>query len=232
MTSGWFVTLTAPQLKELLAAAMLPVSGTKAVKVERLLVSSVTSVYNERDDGASDDEDRYATVLRLLLSKTPRAVLESVNSNAPILNTTAALDSSAMAKAPPAKKARTVKVLEGTALEKRVQHRLKKINKQIGDRLKWKSSFKCSQEKVMGGRVDVDCPEPEVFQAMFGIHNIKTNKSTGKMTRSFSAQDDFGEAEIYGKSYRFGAHASLQGPGSASLHEGKLVVSFKYTVRC
>jgi hypothetical protein len=125
-----------------------------------------------------------------------------------------------------------VKVLADGALEKRVQHRLKKLNKQIGDRLKWKSSFKDSQGKVMGGRVEVECPEPEVFAAMFGVHAIQTNNKTGKKTRTFSSEEDLNDAEIYGKSYRFGAEASLQTPASATLHEGKLVLSFKYTVSC
>jgi hypothetical protein len=133
---------------------------------------------------------------------------------------------------PPTKKARLVKVLQDDALDKRVAHRLKKLNKQIGDRLKWKPSFKWSQGKIAGCRVDVECPEPEqVFQAMFG-GGIKTNQKTGKMTRTFSSEDDLHDAGIYGKSYRFGAKASLQTPASATLHEGKLVLSFKYTVSC
>jgi hypothetical protein len=165
--------------------------------------------------------------------QNPRAVLESIDSNVATSATIAADGSTTTASAaPPAKKARLVKVLQDDALDKRVQHRLKKLNKQIGDRLKWKPSFKSSQGKIMGCRVDVECPEPEVFRAMFGDAHIKTNKKNGKMTRTFSSEDDLNDAEIYGKSYRFGAEASLQAPASVSLHEGKLVLSFKYTVSC
>jgi hypothetical protein len=63
MASGWFATLTAVQLKDLLAAASIPVSGPKAIKMERLLQSAHTNVYDVHD---VSDNDRYNTVLRLL----------------------------------------------------------------------------------------------------------------------------------------------------------------------
>jgi hypothetical protein len=231
---GWFATLTNPQLKDLLAAASLPVSGSKAAKMERLLKSPCTSGYDNvqavPDETSIQEKDRYDTVLRLLQKKNPRAVLESIDSNATATTTAP----------PPTKKARLVQVLQDDALDKRKQHRLKKLNKQINDRLKWKPSFKYggNRGKVAGCRVDVDCPEPEVFHAMFGqgvqggSNTIKTNNKTGKMTRTFASEDDLNDCQIYGKSYRFGAQASLQVPASATLHEGKLVLSFKYTVSC
>jgi hypothetical protein len=244
---SWFATLTNVQLKDLLLAASFPVSGTKAVKMERLLKSPNTCVYDTNvdipaEDYYNDDIDRYNTVLRLLKNKNPRAVLESIDPNSTASAATAVAGSTASTTAsseqPPAKKARLVKVLEGSALDKRVAHRLTKLNKQINDRLKWKPSMKWSKGKIAGCRVDVECPEPEVFQAMFGgsgvgvQNSIKTNNKTGKMTRTFSSEEDMNGAGVYGKSYRFGAQASLQTPASATLHEGKLVLSFKYTVSC
>jgi hypothetical protein len=252
-TGSWFATLTNVQLKDLLVAGSLPVSGTKAIKMERLLKSPYMSVYdslNEDDDALYHDSDnditendRYSNVLRLLRKRNSRAILKSTDPNAAArvtttkdgsTATTASTSTTASASEPPTKKARLVKVLQDDALDKRVAHRLKKLNKQIGDRLKWKPSFKYSAGKIAGCRIDVECPEPEVFQAMFGAQHamIKTNQKTGKMTRTFSSVDDLHDAGIHGKSFRFGARASLQTPASATLHEGKLVLSFKYTVSC
>ena len=119
--------------------------------------------------------------------------------------------------------------LTGEALDKRVAHRLTKLNKQVDNKLTWKSSFSQSST-VRGGRVDIDCPEPEVFVQIFGAQHVKTKGD--KLTRAFGSDSEIEGAGLFGKSYRYGAVASLHTPASVSLNNGRLNFSFKFSVRC
>eukprot|EP00978_Attheya_sp_CCMP212_P023367 scaffold71507_cov35-Attheya_sp.AAC.1 len=125
----------------------------------------------------------------------------------------------------------TRKPMEGEALERRVTFRQLKLNKQIDFRLEWKSSFRYMNGQVKGGRVDIDCPEPEVFLAIFDEEHVKKT-SAGKLTRTFKTDEEICDANLFGKQYRFGATANLMAPASVSLNNGKLSFSFKYTVVC
>lgn len=118
--------------------------------------------------------------------------------------------------------------LAGEALERRVTHRRNKLSAAISARLAWKQSM-AHMTKPAGGRAAVDC-EPEVFRALFGAAG--TIKASGdKMSVAFADEEACHQAGVYGKSYRYGATASLLS-ASASFSYGKLTVSFKYMVRC
>lgn len=148
------------------------------------------------------------------------------------------------------------KILEGEALEKRTAFRFKKLNKQIDDRLKWKDSFRYMNGiQIKGCRVEIECSEPEVFEALFGGTSSSSSSSSsteslseddscsepypiiikkssnGKLSRSFQTDDEICDSgKLHGKYYRYGANAILKVPASVSLHNGKLSFSFKYTV--
>jgi hypothetical protein len=118
--------------------------------------------------------------------------------------------------------------LVGEALERRVTHRRKKLSAAISARLAWKQSM-AHMTKPADARAAVDC-EPEVFRALFGA--TATIKASGeKMSVAFADEEACHQAGVYGKSYRYGATASLLS-ASASFSYGKLTVSFKYMVRC
>lgn len=240
----WFEKLSALQLKELLAAAGLPVSGSKRKQIERLLESPKTCIYAKeysqtkrsyspmssyeylsvtdlqnrcRKAGLPHSGGKYDLVIRLLQ-----------HDNDTNLKKRAAEDG----KEPAAKKARIAPVvpeLDGEALAKRVEFRRKKLNKQISTRLDWKPSFKYMNGAIKGAKVDIDCSEPEVFKAIFD--GVKES-SQGKLSRTFKTDQEVEDAGFYGKSYRYGAHATIKAPASATWSNGKLTFTFKYTVAC
>jgi hypothetical protein len=124
--------------------------------------------------------------------------------------------------------------MEGEALQKRVAFRLQKLNKQIDDKLKWKPSFKYMNGAINGARVAIECPEPEVFLALFEQdENMKKSPTGDKLSLSFKTDDAINDTELSGgKSYQYGALATIKAPASISLNNGKLSFSFKYTVEC
>jgi hypothetical protein len=268
--SHWFERLTTDQLKALLVAARLPVSGPKAKQMDRLLQCPSTSMFAAEHEhhwssshkfeyghhlSVEDLKDRcrsaklspggakYNLVLRLVEHANKMSTItstEQTTNKRPALATidTNKDDSPAQKKArisdpslEPVSSKSTRKPMEGEALEKRVTFRRLKLNKQIDDRLEWKSSFRYMNGQVKGGRVDIDCPEPEVFLSMFDETHVKKT-SAGKLTRTFQTDEAICDANLFGKSYRFGATANLMAPASASLNNGKLSFSFKYTVVC
>ena len=227
MGKCWFDQLTAQQLKELAQAATLPGSGSKAKLQERLVACDDTNQFGYVPDkglwgsnkvgpemtvseiknicqqqGVSKTGNRYELVLRLLNKK---------------FGATTNKKESALPK----------KELTGDALQKRVTHRRQKLHKQLDSKFKWKSSYKYDRS-IKGGRVSIDCPEKEVVEQMFD--NLKETK--GKLSKTFATDEDIAEDGLYGKSYRFGAQASLKAPASIIWKDGKLSFTFKYQVQC
>jgi len=236
--ANWFEKLSVVQLKELLAAAKLAISGSKVKQIQRLLDEPSTTIYSHevnhmpiqarkkkgayltvkdiqvkcREAGVSPTGDRYTLVLRVLEHENKNSCDDKENQE------------------PPKKKTEQPK-LTGEDLKKRTKYRWLKLNKQIDERLTWKSSFAHMQGSLKGGRAQIDCSEPEVFMAMFGGANvIKMTSGGAKLSRSFKTDDEIEEANLFGKSYRYGACASLKAPASVNLNNGKLTFTFKYTV--
>jgi hypothetical protein len=84
---------------------------------------------------------------------------------------------------------------------------------------------------VKGSRVEIECSEPEVFTAIFDDGNNSIKTSGTKLTRT-KENDEIEAVGLHGKSYRFGAEAYLKAPATATLNDGKLTLTFKYTVSC
>jgi len=288
---SWFERHSSEQLKTLLKAASLPVSGTKSKQIERLLQCPLTNIYAPEIRGMNMDNNyitleqikarcreaklspggsKFDLVLRLIendndanirSNTTPsksNSKKRSADSRDHADVTPGDCSESDAESVAPSKKKRKVapatkkqnKSLEGEALEKRKKFRFQKLNKQIFDRLQWKASYKhMNGDFIKGGRVEIDCPEPEVFIAMFadddeccegkaksmegklkGDTNGIKKASSGKLSRSFKTDDDVECSGLKGKTYRLGSEAVLKSPTSVSLHHGKLACSFKYTV--
>ncbi len=267
---NWYERLSSVQLRALLEAANLPVSGSKAKQIGRLLQSPLTKPYAAeangaymkrsssltveqlksqcRDQNLSPSGKKYDLVLRLLRGsnsdnnrKTSGKRSRSTESAEDPEPTTTKKRKAATAAATGSKSVSSTSVdrepLTGDALQKRACFRRQKLNKQISDRLQWKSSFKHMNGVIKGGRVEIDCPEPEVFIKMFHVHGgddkkkIKTTKS-GKLTLKFDTDEELEEAGFEGRSYRYGATADIKAPATLSWESSKLTFSFKYTVRC
>lgn len=121
------------------------------------------------------------------------------------------------------------KAFSGEALDRRVDYRLTKMNKQIKDRLKWRSSFKKKEGKQCGARVSIDC-EPEVFEAMFkDIADVKRSKDGSKLVVKMTIEN-LSDAGFCGVYYRYGATSDLQGPATATLVDRDLTLSFKFVI--
>ena len=288
---SWFERHSSEQLKTLLKAASLPVSGTKSKQIERLLQCPLTNIYAPeirgmghnyitleqikarcREAKLSPGGSKFDLVLRLIENYNDANIRSNTTpskSNNKKRSTDSkdradvtpgdCSESDAESVAAPTKKKRKVapatkkqnKSLEGKALKKRKRFRFQKLNKQIFDRLQWKASYKhMNGDVIKGGRVEIDCPEPEVFITMFAdddeccegksksmeiklkgdTNGIKKARSSGKLSRSFKTDDDVECSGLKGKTYRLGSEAVLKSPTSVSLHHGKLACSFKYTV--
>jgi len=220
---NWFDQLSAVQLKDLAKASKLPVSGSKEKLQERLKACDLTTQYGSSDvivadiqtlcvkEGISTSGTRYELVLRLLSKRSGVSMEKNHNSK------------NDENKAPKPRK-----VLEGAALDKRVDYRLMKLQKEIKNKLKWKPSFKYSGSKIRGGRVSIDCPETEVARAMF--LNLKENKKTGKMSLAMTTDDEIYDAGLEGLGYRYGACANLKAPARINFADGILTFSFKYEI--
>lgn len=107
---------------------------------------------------------------------------------------------------------------------------IRKVQGQISSKLKWKKSYSAmkSGDTKKGGRVEVVCKHPEVFERIFRGANIKTGKD-GKLSCSFKTDDEVYSLPFKGKSYRYNS-AELCAPCSASFKDGALVFSFKYGI--
>ena len=196
--------------------------GLSAKSPTQLVVSE--SIKGSDDENFSDDQHDEAEDDEEFVPKTANKKKRVVKA------VTTAVKRSRTEKEVSSRTTKKVKAeLMGEALAKRVAHRLTKLNKQVDNKLTWKSSFSQSST-VRGGRVDIDCAEPEVFVQIFGAQHVKTKGD--KLTRAFGSDNEIEEAGLFGKSYRYGAVASLHTPASVSLNNGRLNFSFKFSVRC
>jgi hypothetical protein len=189
--------------------ARLPVSGNNSTRIDRLLACPQTSIYQYDPKKACNHFSGKALSISALQNKCREAKL-------------------------------TVSGTKYEVVLRLIQHecggspnvnvfRRQKLNKAIATRLAWKSSMRGMQGVVVkGARVDIDCPEPEVFTAMFD----DVQKKGSKMTKVFESEEDIDDAGLHGKSYQYGAVAYLKAPASLSLNNGKLSFAFKYTVSC
>jgi len=107
---------------------------------------------------------------------------------------------------------------------------MQKLNKELDRKFKWKSSYKYDRS-VKGGRVSIDCPEPEVALDMFP--GLAKSKNGTKMALKLETDDDIYNEGLHGKSYRYGASANLMAPASITWNSsGQLSFSFKYQIHC
>lgn len=121
---------------------------------------------------------------------------------------------------------------DGAMLDKLTHGTVRTIQKLINDRLKWKNSYKYLKGgDTKGGRVEVVCNEPEVFERIFEGATIKKGKD-GKLSCSLKSEDDVHKCNLKfkGKSYRYGS-SYLCAPYTASLKDNTLTFGFKFGVR-
>jgi hypothetical protein len=136
-------------------------------------------------------------------------------------------------KAPAAKKAKktTSSVSDEAKLEKAANGVIRKIQGQINARLKWKNSFKAmkNSDVTKGGRVEVPCPDPAVFEKIFQGHaDIKKGKD-GKLSCTFKEEDEVSSLPLHGKSYRYNS-SELRAPCSATYKDHAITFSFKFCI--
>ena len=120
------------------------------------------------------------------------------------------------------------------ALEKMTKQTIRTIQQCINEKLKWKNSFRNLKDgNTKGGRVEVVCSDPEVFERIFDGAPIKYGKD-GKL--SFSMQTvcklrrrRVNVKQFTGKSYRYNSSV-LRAPYSASWKNDTLTFSYKFTV--
>jgi len=125
------------------------------------------------------------------------------------------------------KKARPATELTVDQICKQTAAVTRKVQGQISAKLKWKRSFS-RMVGTKGGRVEVVCKEPAVFEEIFKCATIKKGKD-GKLSCAFKTDDEVAGLPFRGKSYPY-SRAELRAPCSASLKDCALVFSFKYSV--
>lgn len=127
------------------------------------------------------------------------------------------------------KKQKTV-ALDETKIASQTSSVTRKVQGQIGAKLKWKSSYKAmrNNDTKKGGRVEVVCQHPEVFERIFEGADIKTAKD-GKLSCTFKTDDEVFSLPFKGKSYPYNS-SELRAPCSASFKDGALTFSFKYSI--
>jgi hypothetical protein len=107
-----------------------------------------------------------------------------------------------------------------------VQQVAKKLQTQINSKLQWKNSFKSLKYGgVRGGRVEVTCNDPKVFETIFKNGTIKKTKD--RLSWSFKTDDEVDNLPLHGKSYRYNS-SELRAPVSASLKDNTPTFTFKH----
>ena len=132
-------------------------------------------------------------------------------------------------KVAPAKKKARKNVNEAEILTKNVNKVKRAIQGQINAKLKWKNSFRRIKGTGVkkGGRCEVVCNDPKVFEEIFGADNIKKTKD--KLSCSFKEDDEVYSLPFHGKEYRYDS-AELRAPVTASLKDNALTFSFKFSI--
>lgn len=117
-------------------------------------------------------------------------------------------------------------------LEKMTNGTIRTIQKLINDKLKWKASYKqlMTSGETIGGRVEVMCTEPAVFERIFVNATIKKAKD-GKLSCNIATDDEAYACKLpfKGKSYRFN-RSYLCAPFTASMKNNTLTFGFKYGI--
>lgn len=133
----------------------------------------------------------------------------------------------APAVAAPAKK------LDEAATERLAETTVKTVQKLINEKLKWKGSFKQMSKTgdKKGGRVEVVCQDPEVFERIFSGATAKRSKDGKKITVSVKTDDEAAKwrCPFSGKRYRYNS-AYLSHPYTASWSDSKLTFSYKFGI--
>ena len=100
-----------------------------------------------------------------------------------------------------------MKKRDEATLDKLTDGTVRTIQKLINDKLTWKGSYKhLKGGDTKGGRVEVICNEPEVFERIFEGAVIKKGKD-GKLSCSLKSTEDIDKCNLKfkGKSYRYGS---------------------------
>ena len=101
----------------------------------------------------------------------------------------------------------------------------------INEKLKWKSSYKYLKGgDTKGGRIEVACNEPEVFERIFKDATIKKGKD-GKLSCNIKTEEEVRKVVLpfKGVKYRYGS-SYLSAPYMASLKDNKLSFTFKFSL--
>mmetsp|Transcript_31230 Transcript_31230/g.56671 ORF Transcript_31230/g.56671 Transcript_31230/m.56671 type:complete len:206 (+) Transcript_31230:38-655(+) len=147
-----------------------------------------------------------------------KAALES------IIKSPTAVAASTISNAAPKKK-------DEATLQKLTDKTTRTIQKLINDKLKWKNSYRnLKGGDTKGGRVEVVCSDPEVFERIFNGATIKRAKD-GKLSCSLKTEEDAEKCNLpfEGPSYRYD-RSYLCAPYSASLKDSGLTFSFKFGI--
>ncbi|KAL7533821.1 hypothetical protein ACHAXR_009719 [Thalassiosira sp. AJA248-18] len=116
-------------------------------------------------------------------------------------------------------------------LQKMTNGTVRTIQQLINEKLKWKSSYKqLMGGDTKGGRVEVVCTDPEVFERIFDGTTIKKGKD-GKLSCNMKTEEDARKVDLpfKGKSYRYNSSV-LCAPYTASLNDNKLTFSYKFSI--
>lgn len=110
---------------------------------------------------------------------------------------------------------------------------MKTVRKLINEKLKWKGSFKQMSKTgdMKGGRVEVVCQDPAVFESIFAGATAKRSKDGKKITVSVKTDDEAAKwrCPFSGKKFRYNS-AYLSHPYTASWSDSKLTFSYKYGI--
>ena len=173
-----------------------------------------------------DDVITIKSIIGDIKDPAIKAALRNIIKNPPtgINNTATSTTTAAVAPAAAPKKSEA-------ALEKMTKQTIRTIQQCMNEKLKWKNSFRNLKDgNTKGGRVEVVCSDPEVFERIFDGAPIKYGKD-GKLSFSMQTEEEASKCELpfKGKSYRYNSSV-LRAPYSASWKNNTLTFSYKFTV--
>ena len=119
------------------------------------------------------------------------------------------------------------------ATERLAETTEKLMNALIHEKLKWKASFKEMRMtgNKKGGRIEVVCEDPAVFERIFAGATAKRSKDGKKITASIKTDDEAAmwRCPFSDKQYRY-SRAYLSHPYTASWCNNKLTFSYKFGI--
>ena len=169
-----------------------------------------------------DDVNTIKSIIGDIKDPAIKAALRNIIKNPPTGINNAATSATTAAVAPKKSEA---------ALEKMTKQTIRTIQQCMNEKLKWKNSFRNLKDgNTKGGRVEVVCSDPEVFERIFDGAPIKYGKD-GKLSFSMQTEEEASKCELpfKGKSYRYNSSV-LRAPYSASWKNDTLTFSYKFTV--